>query len=1615
MPIIRNGQTAKVYKGDYAPYSFYKGTQKLAGYKDEFNSSNAILVAGITYNDNADAVIKGETVQASDYYAKDGLTTQASNYYAKDGASTQYTDTKVMGKNLFDQYTLWDYIIADTNANCVPSLEAGKLKIVSSALDAYTQFVLTTGSVQANRRKYLIPILPNTQYTYSRTVELTSGASNEYYTFYDSSFNVISYAGIGTVGSTSNPSNTFTTPANARYISFRFGISTIGTCFISNVQLELGATKTAFESYKDTVKNGLVMELNGKNFFNDPPTTTLQDRSGNNNVGTASGFTYRTNYIADIVADFVGKIVGSVVENCNIAKNNSVNILQTPVNTITGEQTYNHIQVLNDGLIRATSTSVNGQIPQQLFSFNVVELYERQYGTIPTADQTLAGKIVWLTANLIQLAPNWYGYGSCPSGNKANFDWWRNGAYGGQPSTHSLGTVTSLYKTIDSANSNLQNAIDANGFAHFIAYTDASDGVTPSTIYTDYVKLTLKFKTASGNDNNGGIKFDGVGTKVAIPSSPTIPTTLFHDGEWSFEFNVKVASTSLTGGNIANVGTHCPRINIYTSKIAVYAMVDSVYTALCEYIMDTTVQNHIAIVQSRVGNYTKIFVNGIEKTSAVYLQIQNNFGNILLGASAWDGENIIANLYTSRLYNRALSQSEITQNYLAGLTLNIPAPTDASPVTSNLPPRKYFIQDGVDKYEFTLPEELRGIGSAVDKIVFDRISKRAYVERRMIKLILNGTENWALDSSVSTHYIYNSAITNALPSDITVNLNPSKCSHFLLLASGGTYADRSIGFTITNTGVIYMTKNTMEDLATFKAWLASQNSASTPVTVWYSIATITSTPLTLTKNNNTHLTEVPTTFLTSTPDPLHPADITSNLNAGNYKYTSTDGIYEFTLPDNLRGISTALDKVVFDRVSHRGYLERRIAKYILTGVESGWTAGPNVFGLNLNPINKWSGEIVCTHYPKGLSNVLDKVIDTTRGIASSSAMWIRDDSFALNTTNFKAWLASQNALGTPATVFYELATRTRVPLTFTKVSSSARVEVPMAFLTSTPSLDYPADMWSIGKYNTVTSKYDLQLYSGLYNRNLVRKSTPDVSVVTGTAPGGRSQATVITDATSPTGKSLEISYLTNGLGGGQYFAQANWDYLIQGQQYTFSAWVKCSKVAVMYASVENVSITHYTITTEWQRVTGTGIANNSKYVAFTFFANSLQAMNIGDKVWVAGAKIEKGSIATSWTIAPEDGVSTKFMTLNLGLDQQLKKIGTVTDEYNPKTGKLTKKISDWVTLDGSLAWTYGGSVNGLKSINYSLLNSIIGVTKSVFKFDSSVILPSSGPVIDTYRPETPDVVNIRISNNDAGFNDALVPINAEIKAYFYGYKMCNADGSSPYYKSEVPYTPATWAEWVLAGAGSTKGSTGVHLVQDGTSEGITFNSANFKPTTKYGILYNVTACTLDGNFCTANGDVVLNGTPTMPKVIGNNKVTFTTIDTIVSNRIRFVAPTGNTDGTYIDFKDLRIFELPVGSQIETDFNTLTADQLAAKYTFNGLCVKNWKNIVDNSGQTSVIPTALAAGYTPYKMLYQLATPVVSDFGTPTPLPTYHPTTVIETDCLPQAKALIEATVKVEDM
>ena len=149
-------------------------------------------------------------------------------------------------------------------------------------------------------------------------------------------------------------------------------------------------------------------------------------------------------------------------------------------------------------------------------------------------------------------------------------------------------------------------------------------------------------------------------------------------------------------------------------------------------------------------------------------------------------------------------------------------------------------------------------------------------------------------------------------------------------------------------------------------------------------------------------------------------------------------------------------------------------------------------------------------------------------------------------------------------------------------------------------------------------------------------------------------------------------------------------------------------------------------------------------------------------------------------------------------------------------------------------------------------------------------------------------------------------------------------------KNELVYNRDTWAEWTKT-ANVVTDTTGIEFTANGSATYTTI-PVSIKPLTKYGILFNIVSNSLDKEFYMSES---FTGVPVALSTVqtGYRKITVTSQQAISINTFGIRPSTGNAIGAKIKLRDIRIFELPTGSQIESDFNTLTADQLAEKYPY----------------------------------------------------------------------------------
>ena len=191
-----------------------------------------------------------------------------------------------------------------------------------------------------------------------------------------------------------------------------------------------------------------------------------------------------------ITDDFKGKISGSMKECPHYCGYAATNQLSLPGTSFTEDKkSYTYISQLNGNTGSVYYNATSGNIPQHLFVFDLIEIIERKLGCeIPAIN-----KIQWVKENLIKISVEHWGYGEGPKGNKIYMQVLNNGKWSGDIS-HTASTVTR--KPFSWNGRGAIGNID-NGKVSFLVYTDASDGTTPSTVYTDYISIELKLKIDS--------------------------------------------------------------------------------------------------------------------------------------------------------------------------------------------------------------------------------------------------------------------------------------------------------------------------------------------------------------------------------------------------------------------------------------------------------------------------------------------------------------------------------------------------------------------------------------------------------------------------------------------------------------------------------------------------------------------------------------------------------------------------------------------------------------------------------------------------------------------------------------------------------------------------------------------------------------------------------------------------------------------------------------------------------------------------------------------------------------------------------------------------------------
>jgi hypothetical protein len=271
-----------------------------------------------------------------------------------------------------------------------------------------------------------------------------------------------------------------------------------------------------------------------------------------------------------VFGDYAGKIAGSVVENPNKAFRSGTSETLNAPNTITTElddtQTltgYPVIATVGGATTLAQTAGFSAtlrRIAQHQFAFNVIELLERKYGAaIWEGQTTLAGKITIAKALITKVRSFITGYGTSPTGNKANFAIWnKTTAAWTLTKSHTNAVLTELeIETTD-----INNVLDDTGFIYFVHYSDPADTATNAVIRADYIQLALSTTVDNNIDpvymgnilpsniaiNNGQVEAPVIIKIVGACTNPRIDNLT--TGEY-----IKFNNLTMTAGQVLEIDT----------------------------------------------------------------------------------------------------------------------------------------------------------------------------------------------------------------------------------------------------------------------------------------------------------------------------------------------------------------------------------------------------------------------------------------------------------------------------------------------------------------------------------------------------------------------------------------------------------------------------------------------------------------------------------------------------------------------------------------------------------------------------------------------------------------------------------------------------------------------------------------------------------------------------------------------------------------------------------------------------------------------------------------------------------------------------------------------------
>lgn len=282
--------------------------------------------------------------------------------------------------------------------------------------------------------------------------------------------------------------------------------------------------------------------------------------------------------------DYVNKTTGNLTTNPNLFRYRQATALATAITDFTTEVSQSHYDAVEaiGGTTSTWGTTTNLNIPQMLWSFDVIKILEAKYTTAIWGGLTaLSDKVAKAKTMITKIIYDYRGYGTNSAGSSVTLNRWRsdtNTWYGNWTYNNTVVTQHLISSLTPS------NNIDANGMIHLMANTAASNGTVASNLITDYVHLELQLTADYKTDpiyfgailpNNVAVNTGQVPAPVTIRIegaciNPRIGK-IINDVEVAF---IKFNNLTLTAKDVLEIQTAFGEKGVWLNGVSIFNKLD---------------------------------------------------------------------------------------------------------------------------------------------------------------------------------------------------------------------------------------------------------------------------------------------------------------------------------------------------------------------------------------------------------------------------------------------------------------------------------------------------------------------------------------------------------------------------------------------------------------------------------------------------------------------------------------------------------------------------------------------------------------------------------------------------------------------------------------------------------------------------------------------------------------------------------------------------------------------------------------------------------------------------------------------------------------------------------